>query len=68
MSADVTCEPHFHVEIYRIHNNFLDVDIKVAQHSFEKKWKICDLDLYFLKDKKYFLLLHERIQTQGTIV
>jgi hypothetical protein len=36
MNADVTCEPHFHVEVYRIHNNFLDIDIKVAQHSFEE--------------------------------
>ena len=37
MNGDVTCEPHFYVEAYRIHNfDFLDIGIKVAQHSFEE--------------------------------
>ena len=44
MSADVTGErPHFHVEVYRVHNNFLHIG---HRHRFERKWKTCYLDLY----------------------
>jgi hypothetical protein len=27
MSADATGEPHFHAEVYRVHNNFLHVGL-----------------------------------------
>jgi hypothetical protein len=37
MSADVTCEPHFHIEVYRIHNNFLHIG---HRHRFEKDGKL----------------------------
>jgi hypothetical protein len=37
MSADVTGEPHFRAEVYRVHNIFLHIG---HQHSFEKNGKL----------------------------